>query len=571
MCKRKDYNKKKLTMILTLMMTLSTTVSMKEGRVQAAVNPSDTAPRKWYTWEEMMANNGIINIHQAQVPESPVYPEPTATPGLITPIPSDPSEGIITPAPSNSDGIITPTPEPTTTPTPIVTPEPTTTPTQTPSATPTPTKSPYRSRTLEVMSNYDYVGESVTGISSKKVSVSTLQSRVKKYGKLYGTGMPYKEYVAAMSREWIDATEYDKEPVKISVDLTKTMDYNAYVSVLKRLSRYEGVYIYKIGKSTEGRDLYAIEIDIPSKYKKEVFMLSGNIHAREFAGGTFIVKQFVDLVQKAQTNEDTMELLKKYKYVAVPIVNVDGREALITEPKKWSLRDGSLWKAYTNGTDGGRNFPGLQWGQVGVGYSFRSITAKKPGYANYPGEYGGSNKETKALMKWLYHYTIVEQAKFYVDMHQQGSIIYAGKKWQTQKQEQRCLDLRSDILSVLNKGNTKRKYNRVSGSSYGLQGQGSTLADYALSLAVGSKFSPAYGFHAFVDNNREYILMEIKDIGYNRIKIKEANKKFAALTLEIGYGRSYLGNSASTRKLLANEYKNYNFDKMLESFPKMLK
>jgi hypothetical protein len=311
---------------------------------------------------------------------------------------------------------------------------------------------------------------------------------------------------------------------------------------------------------------------VDSDYDKNVIMLTGQIHAREFGGGTFLVKEFVDLVQKAQTDKAAMELLKRNKFVAVPIINVDGREAIINSASKWSVKNGGLWKAYTNGTDGGRNFPGLQWGQVLKGMRYKSTIALKPGYANYPGPYAGSNSETKALMKFLYHYTVVEQADIYLDLHDQGSIIYAGKTWQTQAQMQRSKDLRTNVMNIINKGITRRKYSRVyEGSLYGMQGEGSSLTDYAASLAVGAKFSPAYGFSAFTDGYKEYILMQVKDLDTSKIKFPAANENFAALTIEIGYGESYLGNSAYTRKLLANEYNYYNYGKLLENLPSMIK
>lgn len=428
------------------------------------------------------------------------------------------------------------------------------------------------SKTLEMMAYYDYVMNSVTGISKAKKSLANLKSLVKNYGTLYGNGMPFKEYIEAMEYIWTDATEYTKEPVKLSVDIKKTMNYETYVNTLKKLSRIEGVFLYKIGKSTEGRDIYAVEIDVPSDYDKNVIMLTGQVHAREFGPGTFLVKQLVDLVQKAQIDEDTMELLKKNKYVAVPIINVDGREALINAPSEWTVEKGGLWKAYINGTDGNRNFPGLQWGQVMKGKRYKSSIALTSGYANFPGEYAGSNNETKALMKFLYQYIVVEQADIYLDCHSQGSIIYAGKTWQTAGQMQRSMDLRTNIMNVLNEGNKKRKYTAVYESEiYGLQGEGSSLTDYAVSLAVGAKYSPAYCFLTFVSGEKEIPLLEVKDLDTYKTEFKEANKKFAAVTLEIGYGTDYLGNSSKTRRLLADEYINYNFDKLMEALPDMIK
>jgi hypothetical protein len=538
--------KKRIPIFLTLAITITTV--LPNHTITASASTTGTADTQEYsTYEPAALSTDSLDL----IPASPDSIQDI--PATVTPTP-DPLAAPAEPSPTMDPADPSLTPSPTTTPTP----------------SPEPTKVPYRSKTLEFMSTYDYIGKSVTGISTVKQSLKTLQNDLWAYGTLYGTGMPYEEYKEAMGYEWEDATQYDKKPVKISVDINQTMNYNTYVGILKKLSRYDGVYLYKIGETTEGRDLYAIEIDMASDYDKNVYMLTGQIHAREFAGGTYIVKQFVDLVQKAQTDKKTMELLKRNKFVAVPIVNIDGREAIINSASKWTTSGGGLWKAYTNGTDGGRNFPGLQWGEVAKGSYVKWSIAKKPGYANYPGAYAGSNSETKAMMKWLYHYTVVEQASFYLDLHQQGTIIYAGKPWQTKSQMQYSLDLRTGVMSILNNNSYKRKYSRVyEGQYYGLQGEGTSLTDYAVGLAAGAKFSPAYGFSAFTDGKKEYILMQIRDLDRTSLKIKTANKSFAAITVEIGYGVKYLGNSAATRSLLANEYKNYNFGKLLESLPKM--
>lgn len=557
-------NNKKLGIYLSLLVLSSSVLPAGRPLADAMITGENTAGYS-------------ITVTPTVTPDSPVSTDQTANSSL-TPTPELTITPSLTPTPELTViPIVTPSPEVTVTPSVPPTPEVTVTPsvTPTPELTITPSATPipvvYHSKTLERMAAYDYVTHSITGISQAKETLANLQKRVKTYGTLYGSGMPFEEYQAAMSYQWEDATEYDIKPVKLSVDIKKSMDYEAYVSILKKLSRYPGVYLYKIGTSMEGRALYAIEIDVDSTIRKKVIMTTGQIHAREFGGGTFVVKELVDLVQKAQTDTKTMELLKKIKYVAVPIINVDGREAIIDDPKQWTAGNGQLWKAYPDGTDGGRNFPGLQWGQVAKGSTFRALIARKPGYANYPGSYAGSQNETKALMKWLYHYVVVEKASLYLDMHNQGAIIYAGKTWQTTKQAQKSLDLRTAVINVVNKGITKRKYTRVYESGlYGLRGEGSSLTDYAATLAVGAKFSPAYGFSAFTDGSEEFILMQVKDLDKSRIKVQTANQGFAAVTVEIGYGTKYLGNSSETRRLLANEYNYYNYGKLLESLPSII-
>ncbi|MDF2486330.1 MAG: putative exported carboxypeptidase [Herbinix sp.] len=450
---------------------------------------------------------------------------------------------------------------------PIVSPIPTIITTVSPTSKPTPT--PFVTDTLASMAEYDYVKNSVTDLSSEALTIKTLPSNVSKYGTLYGRGMPYAEYKAAMEYKWTDCTDYITKFTEVSINLKNTMNYNTYVNTLTKLSRYDGVYLYTIGKSTEGRNIYAIEIDIESSKDKEVFMFTGQVHAREFAGGTFLMKMLADLLSKAQNNKETMELLKSYKYVAVPIINVDGREALIKEPSKWSP-GGSLWKAYINGTDGNRNFPSVVWGQVSEGNNLKWSVKTKPSADNYPGKYAGSNSETKAMMKWLYHYIVVEKALCLLDMHQQGSKIYAGKEWSTQAQERIANNLRKCVFKVLNKGNYSRTYGIIEDEPVdGFDGSGSSITDYAVSLATGAKFSPTMGFCAYTDGEKEYILMQITDLDNIDFDLSAANKNFSTLTVEIGFGSKYLGNSTSARKLLATEYTKYHFDKLFERLPGM--
>lgn len=456
-------------------------------------------------------------------------------------------------------------PEPTIEPT--ISPEPTITPTVTPTPKPTAKK---LTSTLELMSEHDYVAESVTGLTTKKASVKTLQEDLNDYGTLYGKGMPYKEYKKAMNYMWTDCTDYKNEPIKVSVDLTKTIDYEKYVSILKKLSRYDGVYLYKIGETAGGKNLYSIEIDIDSTEDKEVFMFTGSIHAREFAGGEFLLKEFADLIQKAQTDEDTMNMLKKYKYVAVPIINADSRENIIDQKGNWKIGS-KLWKAYKNGVDGNRNYPGLLWGQLAHGNSIPYNISDKSSYAYYAGDYAGCCSETKAMMKWFYHYVVIEQARYYFDYHQQGRVIYAGKGWQTRKQEKRCISLEKNVANILNDGNLKTYTCKKDNSQYGLQGEGSTNTDYAVSLAVGGKFSPAYGFTVFTDGKKEYPLLKVMDLDTTEIEVQEANSHFAAIAIEIGNGTNYLGNSKKTRRLNAKEYTKYHYSKLLEAIPGFIK
>lgn len=535
--------------------------SVLENQQAYMLNPIDEQ-------ESLLIKEPKLSEVTTSIKESSLTEEPTP---MVEPTPTGESTSTVVPTPTEEP---TPTVEPTPTeePTPTVEPTPTEEPTPTvePTPTPTPTVKPKPvSATLDFMSTYNYIANSVTGLSKKLFTQSKYQSAMKPYGKFTGKpGMPYSLYKDAMNYEWTDLTVKSKEVVKVTVDLKKQYPYNQCVAVMKKLSRHDGVNLYKIGESGEGRDMLALEIDLPSKYEKKTIILTGSMHAREGAGSVYILKQLSDLLNNKE-DKTFKKLLSRVRIVAVPLVNPDGREALIQTPGKYTLKNGQLWKGYTNGTDGNRNFPGVQWGQVLAGYSMNKNISTKPDGMFYAGDFAGNCMETQAMMKFLYHYIVVEKAVYYFDYHQQGRIAYAGKPWQTKAQRDRCKELANSALAVLNKKNSK-KYSWVNEvPSYGLSGEGSTLTDYAVALATGAKFSPAYGFMVYVDQ-KEIPLIAVKNLGTTKYKIQEANSEFATMTYEIGSGSSYLGYSKNTRELLAKEYEKYHFDQVLIEMMKTL-
>ncbi len=417
------------------------------------------------------------------------------------------------------------------------------------------------SKTLKDANELDFVALSTTGIEGEQMSLKELQNdTAAKGGKFVGeaTGMPFDEYKEAMEYKWTDCTQYNKKIKNVSLDIAKSYTYDKLVSMMKTFSRNDGVWLYKIGSTVQGRDMYMLEIDINPSVEKETIVLTGNVHARETAGTMYILKTLFDLVQ-ADTKE-SKEFLSKYRIAAVPCVNPDGREGVAFDTANYTYSDGQLWKATSNGTDLNRNFPGLSWCQVkksSDATDYRAYNSKK---IYYIGDYAGSCPETKAMMKFLYYFIAVEKATVLIDYHQQGAISYAGKPWDKQVHQDACKNLSNAMFKEMNKGNSHNYYWLGETSTYGLEGTGSTLTDYACSIAYGAKFSPTYGFCVYTDGKNEYTLLDIPRMDKNTKKlIGEENSEFATMTFEIGYGRQYLGYSEKTRKLLAQEYENYHF------------
>lgn len=251
-------------LLVTLMIVSMTFISLAEPIIVSAkdigISVKSMALEPTIGVENTEVTDGTLAIEAPVPAENPgptVTPEPVAgAVPTVTPEPSDGTEH--TENPGFADGT-----EPTETPEPVEGEEPTET--SAPGDQETMDTEPFVPKTLQRMAEYDYIGNSVTNVSTKKLSTSALQKQVTKFGTLVRDGMPYQEYIEAMSYQWKDCTDYQSKPTKITVDITKTMDYKTYVDTLKKLSRYDGVYLYIIGSSTEGRDLYAIEIDVDNQ------------------------------------------------------------------------------------------------------------------------------------------------------------------------------------------------------------------------------------------------------------------------------------------------------------------
>ena len=420
--------------------------------------------------------------------------------------------------------------------------------------------------TLRDANTFDYIADSVINPDEKMKSADKIADELKKnYGCRYLTsipGMPLDEYKEAFSYLWKNCT-VKKKPIELSLDISEKYSYDTIVKYMKALSRYEGVYLYQIGETQQGRPMYALEIDVPSEVKKKkTVVLTGSTHARETAGTVFIIKHLIELLQ-ADT-EESKEILSKFSIVAVPCTNPDGREGVAFDTKRYTYSNGKLWKGTANGTDLNRNFPGLVWSQVGKGNSKTDYLSSSPKKPYYPGTHAGSIPETKAMMKFLYYYVVKQKAAVLIDYHQQGSIGYAGKPWDSKYHRNKCHKLADAMFSKMNKGNSRKYKWEDEESGYGLIGTGSTLTDYATSIAYGAKFSPAYGFCVYTDGDNEYPLCAIPKMDKNEIElIKEPNRKFACMTFEIGYGKEYLGYGSDARRKLAKEYNNYHFGQVL--------
>lgn len=390
-------------------------------------------------------------------------------------------------------------------------------------------------------------------VTESLLDLDTANNQLQQYGRFNVAGMKTTDYAKAMKQEWQPVIS-EGQIQDLSIDLKRAYTYQELEVFMKNLAKYEGVNLTIIGKTVEGRNIYSLSINMKPYLKKETVLLTGQIHAREFAGSIFILKQYEELIKKAQTDPYTKLLLENVRFEAVPIINPDGREAIINGA---NVRK----KSNINGVDLNHNFPAVNAFQISNGVKPEKNISSTPGLDFFPGYNLGSEPETQALMKWLHTY--IPETKYYMDYHQQGRVIYAVKPWDVKNNEQHDHNFTNTISAhINNNSNTKYRY-EPNTPTYGFNGSGGTVTDYATSISMGFKFSKKYGRMVLNVDGQELPLLIFKDLDYYPLQYKPVNNKFATLTLEIGRGLEALGYDNKARQLMAQEYTRNNYNTLL--------
>ncbi|XP_055914796.1 carboxypeptidase B [Eupeodes corollae] len=192
---------------------------------------------------------------------------------------------------------------------------------------------------------------------------------------------------------------------------------NAYLDELA--AKYPNrVTVNNVGKSYEGRQIKTITItNGDKKANKNVIWVDGGIHAREWiapAAALYVINQ---LVENFSANKD---LLTKYDWVVMPVVNPDGYEYTHTKSRMWRKTRKPSSSSCT-GTDANRNF-GFHWGEVGASSSSCSDT--------FRGEKAFSEPETQVVRDQLLK--LKGRAKFYLTIHSYGNYLLYPWGWTSQ-------------------------------------------------------------------------------------------------------------------------------------------
>jgi len=398
---------------------------------------------------------------------------------------------------------------------------------------------------------------------------ATISEALSSYGSFLAEGMAPADYNKAMDYKW-EKVNVTGEVLDLTIDLTKAYTYDKLVDFMFNLARNEGVELYIIGRSSRGKNIYALSIDFqpqtPESHRfvdipptKPAILFTGQVHASEFAGSVYILKQFSDLVKEAQVEPATMALLERVRFEAIPIVNPDIREEIIAGKAKNQ-------KSNANGVDLNRNFPSVNASQLAHGAKRTATYTATPGPAFYMGSSLGSEPETQAVMKWLEVH--VPQAAYFLDYHQQGRGLFYGKPWDTKAGGQNLAKFGQAVIRFLNRGVSSRKYIFIPNEQdNGINGSGGTITDYAMSIARGFTYSPNYGVLTLDIDGIDTPLLQFRDLDLCLEHYNPKNEAFCAAAVEItrreGFGNP-LGYSAEARKLMNEEYYRHNYDELLK-------
>jgi len=170
--------------------------------------------------------------------------------------------------------------------------------------------------------------------------------------------------------------------------------YKRFADVEKTLKNYEANYpnlvsLETVGKSIEGRPIYAIQITdyfFFSEKPKKVLLVDAMHHAREVMTVEIALDMIEYLIKNYETDAEVKKWLRQSTIWVVPMLNPDGNERVWGQDSMWRKNGRS-----PDGVDINRNYPS-DWSSCPGGSSGNSFED------TYRGSGPASEPETKALV-----------------------------------------------------------------------------------------------------------------------------------------------------------------------------
>ncbi len=215
------------------------------------------------------------------------------------------------------------------------------------------------------------------------------------------TGINYQtnEIEALLNQNELDLIQSQKTTIKFSFPQTLVagpdQEYKKPHEIEEFVKNIHANYpditaIKSIGKSLEGRDIWAIKISDNASVKEDepTLLVNGMHHAREVMTPEITTDMVEYLTSQYGTNEEVTKWIDNSEIWVIPMFNVDGNNKMWTEDSMWrkNTRDG-------HGVDINRNYP----------YGWNSCKGSSPNIAaqDYRGPSPASEPETQAMMNFV--------------------------------------------------------------------------------------------------------------------------------------------------------------------------
>ncbi len=167
---------------------------------------------------------------------------------------------------------------------------------------------------------------------------------------------------------------------------------------------------YSIGQSIQGREIYGITITAPTDNIKSQIAFTGGQHAREWIGPATVLFIADQLCQNFGVDPQVDDMLTRFEFVIVPLINPDGYEYAHTNYRLWRKNRRNNGDG-TFGVDLNRNWS-VGWGGPG--------SDSYTGSDVYHGTAPFSEPETTAISDYL---LTLDNLVAYLDWHSYSQLI----------------------------------------------------------------------------------------------------------------------------------------------------
>uniref|UniRef100_A0A663LY56 Carboxypeptidase O n=1 Tax=Athene cunicularia TaxID=194338 RepID=A0A663LY56_ATHCN len=177
-------------------------------------------------------------------------------------------------------------------------------------------------------------------------------------------------------------------------------------------SNSELVTQHYLGKTTENRTMYYLQISQPSDKIKKIIWMDCGIHAREWISPAFCQWFVKEILQNYKSDPKIRRFLQNLDLYILPVLNIDGYIYSWEKDRLWRKNRSPHMNGTCYGTDLNRNF-NSSWGSIGVSYNCSSEI--------FCGSGPESEPETRAVAQFIKNKS--SDILCYLTIHSYGQYI----------------------------------------------------------------------------------------------------------------------------------------------------